>query len=200
MRYKIFVFILLFFTISITAQEHLEFKPFGFSVDAPKDWYKAQGGQLIENMNRFDLTDIQRNAMLEDLDKSNQVIAYYKYDPFKTRGIIPTINIAIKETKVKSFEKFKLFIDKNGEPLKGVLKNFVSTPAQIKRIDNTNVWLTIATYDYKDPTRKEVKLLNKMIYIYKGGFYITVSFIEEVGKEDNSAVFDEMLKTVKLYK
>ncbi len=197
-RKIIYVVLLSCIAHACVAQEHLELKQFGFAMDAPAGWFKSQDEGLVENIEKFDLTDAQQDKMLKSLDAASKFIAYHKYDPKKTRGIIPTINIAVRSTNLKSFEKFKLHIDRQGEQLSKILENFKDTPAEVVVIDGTKIWISTATYNLKDPTSKNVKLYTRMLYIYRGNYYITINFIEEVDKENNSALFDEVQKSIKV--
>jgi len=193
--YSSFLFFLAF---TCFCQEHLELKQFGFAMDAPAGWFKMQDEGLVENIEKFDLTNAQQDNMLKSLDAASKFIAFHKYDPKIKSGIIPTINITVRSTNLKSFEKFKLHIDRQGEQLSKILENFKDTPAEIVVINGTKIWISTATYNLKDPTSKNVKLYTRMLYIYRGNYYISINFIEEVDKENNSALFDEVQKSIKV--
>jgi hypothetical protein len=195
---KITTIIVFLFTVGMFAQERLDLKPFGFSVEIPKGWIKTENNEVYKNIDRFELTDLQLSEMLKELNAAKQFIALYKYDPHAYRGIIPTVNISIKSTQRKTFDSFKLYVDKSSEKIKEVLKNVVMGSPTVVEVNGTKAWHTACTYDFKDPTGTEVKLSSEMLYFYRGSYYITVNFIEEIGKEDNSAVFDAVLKTIVL--
>lgn len=182
----------------VFAQEHLELKQFGFTMDAPKRWFKTQDEGLVENLEKFDLSDAQEDNMLKSLDAASKFIAFHKYDPLKTRGIIPTINIAVRSTNLKSFDKFKLHIDMQEKELSKVLESFKDSPPEVVVVNGTKIWLTSATYNLKMSESNTVKLYTRMLYIYRGSYYISINFIDEVDKEDNSALFDEVQSSIKV--
>jgi hypothetical protein len=187
-----------FLSFNAIAQELLDLEQFGFSAEVPKGWFKTENNDLLENIDRFDLTEAQLDAMLTSFNTAKQFIALHKYEPETRRGIIPTINISIRSTSYKSFGSFKTKIERAGEQFKKLFKNFETQPPHVIDLNGTKVWTTKATYDFKDPAGADVKLHSEIIYIYKGKYYISVNFIEEDGKEDNSAVFENLIKTIKL--
>jgi hypothetical protein len=193
-----FTVLLCLLAMTCFCQEHLELKQFGFAMDAPAGWFKSQDEELVGNIEKFDLNNAQQDNMLKSLDAATKFIAYHKYDPKKTRGIIPTINVSIRATNLKSFDKFKLYINKEGEELSKVLENFTTTPPEVVVVNGTKIWFTTATYNLKINASDTVKLYTRMLYIYKSSYYISVNFIEEVGKEDNTALFDEVQKSIKV--
>ena len=104
----------------------------------------------------------------------------------------------MRATRVKNFDGFKQHVSRSSEKLKEFLQNFVVTEPQVIEINGAKIWFTSANYDFKNPAGTYVKLVSKILYIYRGSYYISVNFIEEVGKEDNAAIFDEVIKTIKV--
>lgn len=198
MKTTYFLVLLFLAVTTVFGQEHLELKKFGFTIDAPKGWFKTQDKGLVENLEKFDLSDVQQDKMLESLDAASKFIAFHKYDPKKTRGIIPTINIAVRSTNFKSFDKFKLHIDMQEKELSKVLESFKDTPPEVVVVNGVKIWLTSATYNLKISESDTVKLYTRMLYIYRGSYYISINFIDEVGKENNSALFDEVQGSIKV--
>ena len=196
---KIYYFLLLLCVATHTsAQDRLEFKQLGFAIDAPKDWFKAQEDGLEQNLSKHDLTYEQRAAIIESLNAASKLVTYYKYDLKKTEGIIPTINIVIRVTNAKSFLGFKTHIDKSINEMKKLLQNFEASEPKVLEIDNSKLWTISTNYDYKNAKGTTVKINTKVIYIYKGEYYITINFIEDKGKEDNSELFEATIKSIKL--
>jgi len=183
---------------SVFAQERLELKQLGFKMDAPMDWFKIGEKGVEHNLNRLDLTDEQEAAMFKSLNAASKLVSYYKYDPVSIKGIIPTINIAVRATRVKSFANFKMHIERTSSQMKTLFENFITTAPQNVDIDGGKAWITKATYDFKDPAGAIVKLSSEAVYIYKGKYYISINFIEEKGKEDNTLLFNNVIKSIKL--
>lgn len=194
---KYLSFVIVFVLSSpLFAQKSLELKQFGFSMNEPENWFKNQNDEVWKNINRFDLTEQEREAMFKSLNSASNFIAYYKYDPLQTRGIIPTVNVTVRNTKVTTQDKFGLYLVKVNEHMKGVVQNLVASTPEIIKIGNLTAWLIQSSYDWKDPTGKEVRLNNKTVYLYRDTYYISLALVEEIGKENNNAVFDEILSSI----
>jgi len=197
MKKLFFLTVLFLMATSVFAQERLELKQLGFKMDAPMDWFKIGEQGVEHNLNRLDLTDEQEAAMFKSLNAASKLVSYYKYDPV-SKGIIPTINIAVRATRVKSFANFKMHIERASSQMKTLFENFITTAPQNVDIDGGKAWITKATYDFKDPAGAIVKLSSEAVYIYKGKYYISINFIEEKGKEDNTLLFNNVIKSIKL--
>jgi len=198
MKKLFFLTVLFLMATSVFAQERLELKQLGFKMDAPMDWFKIGEKGVEHNLNRLDLTDEQEAAMFKSLNAASKLVSYYKYDPVSIKGIIPTINIAVRATRVKSFANFKMHIERTSSQMKTLFENFITTAPQNVDIDGGKAWITKATYDFKDPAGAIVKLSSEAVYIYKGKYYISINFIEEKGKEDNTLLFNNVIKSIKL--
>ncbi len=195
--YKYLVLLLLVFHLA-GAQNRLELKHLGFSIQEPEGWIKGGRQELLKNLERFPVKDTLHSVMSKNINSNKQRISYYKYDPLKTNGIIPTVNIVVSSTKRKSFEDFRRTIEKSQEQAKGLLKNFTATKPSVRVINGNKVWEVKAEYDFSDTTGKGVRLKNHELYIYRGSSYISISFIDEVGKEDNSALYNKLAETITL--
>lgn len=195
--YKYIIIILLTFHFA-EAQERLVLKHFSFSMEKPEKWVVAGDTELLENLERLPLSDTLHNFAERNLKSEGLRISYYKYDPQTSRGTIPTINIVAKKVKKRSFESLKVSIEKSDAKLHGMLKNHTATVPQIRVINGFKAWQTISEFDFTDSTGKEVRLKNIDLYLYSNGNLISVTFIDEIGKEDNSAFYNRIAETIRM--
>lgn len=45
---------------------------------------------------------------------------------------------------------------------------------------------------------KEYEIKSNSYYILRKGYYISLNFIEEVGKENNNSLFEKLIQSIKL--
>ncbi|MGV3461529.1 MAG: hypothetical protein ACO1N9_13860 [Flavobacterium sp.] len=193
---KIYTLLLLLISLTVSAQERITLDIFGFSIQPPEGWYEADKKEMLENLDKFELTDEFREQALKDLSKDNRRLTYYKYDPLKTRGIIPTITLLFKPVKIKTAEAFRQTIEAIEKRYPEMLKNYKTVSVVSTTVGGQRAIRVISTYNLNDPTGDEVLLSAIAIYIYRGTYFIKSTLVEQINKEDNSEVYDEMLKTI----
>ncbi|KOS06793.1 hypothetical protein AM493_12740 [Flavobacterium akiainvivens] len=192
------VFILLFFAVITAAfgQERYTINAFGFSVQPPADWFVTELGGARENLDKFDLSEEQRASILKDYATVSGFAAFYKYDPKKYAGIIPTVNVVVKPLKNATYEGFKKLLESAEAQYSKVLENYKTGSIKPLTFPGGKAWEMQSTYDFKNPAGEKVFLKSRATFFYCDTYYINLNYIEEVGKEDNTAVYDAMLKTV----
>lgn len=85
-----------------------ETEPKGIVFERPSGWFALGDRERIANLKKFEFSKEQLSKLLAD-DRSSTVIAvFYRDDPSKTPGIIPTIQIIIRpKPGAPDFEQFK---------------------------------------------------------------------------------------------
>jgi hypothetical protein len=178
------------------AQERYAINAFGFSVVPPEGWFVTELGGARENLDKFDLSDEQRNAILKDYAAISGFAAFYKYDPKKYAGIIPTVNVVIKPIKNLSYEGFKKLLDSAEGQYGKFLENYKTVSIKPLTLPGGKAWEMQSTYEFKNPAGEKVFLKSTATFFYCGTYYVNLNYIEEVGKEDNATVYNAMLQTV----
>lgn len=164
----------------------------------PKGWYEMKNEETLKNLEQFDLTDEQ----LEELLKTNtkQLVTYTKYDPKKVAGIIPTIKVRTMETQNKTIESFVKAVAFSTEDAMKMLDNFRFTekPVAVKVSGKDAVKFAVQ-FKMKN-SGKEYEIISHSYYILLKGYFISLNFIEETGKEENTKLFEEIFQSIQLSK
>ena len=182
------------------SQEKLEVQRFGFSIHAPKGWIEMKDEDILKNLNKFDLTDDQLEELLKSNHGSISLVTYSKYDPKKYAGIIPTIKIRAQQNPNSSIENFLKSIENSTEDAMKTLENFKFSekPVAVK-ISNKNAVKFAVQFTMKSGA-KEYEIVSHSYYILIKDYFISLNFIEQVGKEDNSKLFDELFQSIQITK
>lgn len=185
-------------TITCFSQEYLELKQFGFSLQKPKDWHESGEASCLENTKKYDWDDKQWESIKKSHKGAINVVSFHKYEANQYSGIIPTINLTISSNPTKSQEQFKQMVTNGQAQFKTMFDHFKITEALKEiTIDGKKALICSSSYVIKGQNGP-IKLNLKMLYIAKGLSYYTLNFIEEEGKEDNTAVFRTLVNTIKL--
>lgn len=181
-------------------QEKLELKKLGFSMDLPKDWISINEDEIIKNLNKYDFTDKQLNELLKSNNSAVNISSYTKYDPKKHKGIIPTIKIRTISNPTKNSADFLKYVEASNESAKKALDNFrfVEKPSIIK-ISNQDVVKFSVKFSLKN-AGAIYEIISNSYYIPKKGYYISLNFIEQMGKENNEQFFEKLIKSIQLTK
>jgi hypothetical protein len=195
MRFFLFFY---FSIVSFHAQERFEVKGIGISIKVPQDWLEMKNSEILDNLNNYDFTEEQKRNLLSSNNSANELVTYYKYNPSKFNGIIPTIKIRTRNTSSKSIAEFLKFIEASNNEVRKTLKNF---EYQIKPEVITLSGKKVVSFSVKFVlihNGKEKSIVSKSYYVLKNGYYITINFIEEFNKENNEVFFNELINTIQL--
>lgn len=185
---------LLFPLVSIYSQERFEVKNIGFSIQEPKDWEIVEEQDILENIKKFDFN----NKQLNDLISSGglNLVTFTKYNPKKYSGIIPTIKIRVLKTNAKNSEDLLKSIELSNAEAKKVLDDFAfSKKPTVIKISNNDAVAFSVNFKLKK-NEKEYKINSDSFYILRKGYYISINFIEQLGKEDNSKLFEILTESI----
>ena len=195
---KIFIICTFFCFFQVISQEKFEIKKIGFSMNSPQGWHVIKDEEALKNLEQYDLTDEQLDLLLKTNTK--QLITYSKYDPKRVVGIIPTIKVRTMETKSNSIESFIKEVQSSTEDALKIFEDFRFTQQPIpinfsgKKAVKFDVQFTMKN------NGKEYKIVSHSYYILLKGYFISLNFIEEVGKEENSKLFDEIFQSIQISK
>lgn len=180
----------------VNSQEKFEIKKIGFSMKSPNGWYVMKDEETLKNLENFDLTKEQLNTLLKTNTK--QLVTYTKYDPKKASGIIPTIKVRTMLTKDKTIEGFMKSIQVSTEEAMETLDNFRYTQNPIViNVSGKDAVNFVVKFTMKN-NGKEYEIVSHSCYILLDGYFISLNFIEQIGKEDNSNLFDEIFQSVQI--
>lgn len=196
---RIFLFFYFFaLPFSFQAQDKFEVKEIGFSMKVPLDWIEVKNKEVLDNFDNFDFTEEQKRKLLSSSNSANELVTYYKYHPSKFNGIIPTIKIRTRNVNSKSIAEFLKVIEASNNEVSKTLKNFEyhKKPEVITVSDKQVVSFSVKFL--LNHNGKESSVVSKSYYVLKNGYYISINFIEELYKENNDVLFNELVGTIHL--
>jgi len=175
---------------------------FGFTMLEPSGWVLAEKRVLDEGLTQMDLSD----ATLEKLLKDDDVLlfAYTKYVPDSKPGLNPKIEARVVSNRLNrslSFDEFKPAIVRAFQTLKSGLQAYayIQEPTPIDVVGATGVY-QISKFKMRTKERTEYYVRSRTYAIPYKTYFFQISFVDEVGGEDCSAVFDELVKSIKIGK
>jgi hypothetical protein len=189
--------------VSVQAQQTTySSNEFGFTMREPSGWVLAEKRVLDESLTQMDLSD----ATLEKLLKDDDVLlfAYTKYVPNSKPGINPKIEARVISNGLNrslSFNEFRPAIVRAFQTLKGDLQAYayIQEPRPIDVIGATGVY-QISKFKMRTKERTEYYVRSRTYAIPYKTYFFQISFVDEVGGEDCTAVFDELAKSIKIGK
>lgn len=186
------------FSTFVYSQKRLELKRIGFSMETPEKWLTMNNEEVINNLNKYDFTEEQLDQLLRSDKSSVTLSTFTKYNPKSYSGIIPTIKIRTLFTKIDNQDKFLDYIQQSNNGMKKSYDNFkfIEEPVLVSLSTKKAVKFSVQ-FTLKN-SGKEYEIVSKSYYILKNGYYISLNFIEEVGKEDNSLLFEKLINSIQL--
>jgi len=195
---NIIIFLLLFVYNLCSAQTTFKDERLGFSIQQPKKWIVAGEGETVQNLKEHIKLDKATLKKLIDIHKGTyQVVTFFKYPINSRHGVIPTIKIVLKNNGTASFEDFKKSIERSFLGMKDIFPDFkfIEQPT-VKYIDGKKCVFAMCDYTLTAHNGQEkVKIMVYAVPVNDSFYQITFMDSE---KEDNSKLFEEILKSIRI--
>jgi len=185
----------------VSAQNRYENEAYGFSIDEPEGWIWASNEDLKQNLGKLDLDDKKLLKIISDHKGSLLLLSMYKYDPMTHSGLIPAIQINVREKRNKDFEVFKSYMHKSALSLKDIYTDyeFIDEPKEIK-INRIKSLYFSGKFTMKTQTGVEHRVRNRVYIIPHESYYFQVTFTDGMLTEDCTELYEKLLKTIKIKK
>lgn len=186
---------------NLASCQNVESKKYAFSMQDPKGWHSIDKKGLNSNLKKFEFTEAEIEQLLKEQNANILIAAYYKYDPKITPGIIPTIQINARPNRTRDFEAFKLAIIRSIDSFKKSLDEFnlIEEPREVI-VGGVRAILVHGTFVMKTPDGRKFSVRSRTYSVPQSGNFVQMNFTDNPDKEDCTAEFDELIKTIEFAK
>ena len=197
------VFMLILLSVNLSfAQKTFEIKKFGFSMQEPEGWIETDSISLKENLENFEFDDEKKFAeMLKTSNKAILLKTYHKYNLDEKEGLIPKIQIDVLPNPTKDYNHFKSSITSSAGGLKKYFDDyeFIKEPTEVT-ISGIKSVMHINKFSIKMQDGQILKVRARVYAIPYKTYFFQVNMVDGQTEEDNSAVFDKLVNTIKIGK
>lgn len=181
------------------SQQIFKNKEFGFQMNEPKNWIKANNNDILKNLGKFKISDENLNKFLSDHKGSVLLTSFFKYDPKTHAGLIPTIQVNIRAKANKNFESFKNTIIESAKAIKIYFPDFqyIIQPTDIEISGIKSIYF-ISKFTMKTQIGQLMNVRSRTYAIPYKNYFFQVNFADDETDEDCSQEFDQLLKTIKI--
>ena len=95
-----------------------------FSMTPPDGWHGTSNKDILDNLHKFKVTDIELNKYISDHKGSVLVMSHMKYKPSEHAGLIPVIQVNLRLNDTKSFPQFVSVMTESADNMKNYLNDF----------------------------------------------------------------------------
>jgi hypothetical protein len=196
-----FILTLILITNSIFSQEKFSNKQYGFSIDKPIGWIEADNKELLRNLDKFELTEENLTKFINDHKGSILLTSYYKYNPKTHAGLIPTIQFNVRVNGARNFNEFKNVMTQSANSFKNHFEDFefAVTPTVVE-ISGVKAIYFVGKFSMQMHNGILMKVRSRTYAVPYGSYFFQLNFTDGQDKEDNSELFDSLIKTIKIGK
>lgn len=199
---KLLSLLLFLFCISLLAQtRRYENAEYGFSMDEPDGWLWANNDDLKQNLGKLDLDNTKLLKIIQDHKGSLLLMSFYKYDPMTKAGLIPAVQVNVREMRNKDFEVFKSYIVKSANGLKNLYLDyeFIDEPKEVKVNRIKSIYFS-GKFTMKTQMGETYRVRSRTYVIPHGDFYFQIVLTDGVVTEDCTKLFEELIESIKIKK
>lgn len=195
--------LMLFLGISINTSAQKTFKDdvYGFSMHEPKDWLIASNEFRLANLEKLKMNETAKSEAIKSNKGSLLLTSFYKYDAKKYAGLIPIIQINVRTNPTKTFEQFSSAMMQSASGFKNYFPDFklIKEPSVIE-INGTKAVYFIGTYTLSSKSGMVMNVRSRTYAIPNGEYFFQLNFTDEQGNENDTQLFDELVRSIKIGK
>jgi hypothetical protein len=171
--------------------------PSSFTIAAPAGWHRITSEGIADNLGRVKINPAEMARLLANLAGSTMVVAYTKYQPAAHAGLIPTVQVTLRQNPAKSFDVFFSLISRSTEALKTHFPDFELTEAAREVVvGGRRAVLLRGTYSLDTKNAGTLKVRSRTYAVMNGDAFFQINFLD--GPDDDcSAAFDQLLGTIR---
>lgn len=199
MTKKLIFMLVAIVSISATAQMRYDNKTFKFSMLEPQSWIWANSDDLQLNLDKLEIDEDDLAKIVADHKGSVLLQSFFKYDPQTHPGIIPAIQINVRERNNPDFDLFKEQIIKSSRNLQRVYSDytFVEDVTETK-ISGIKSLYFISKFTMKTDSGQELRVRSRIYVIPMKDYYFQINMTDGLLSEDCSKEFDKLIKSIKV--
>ena len=200
---KGFIFFLvgfLLFSCSVEKKSENFQRKGSFHISKPEGWFDESGLVVKANAKKLKLSDNQLKRLTDTYTGMAPICVYTKYNPEKQEGMLPTIEINVAANPYKSFEAFKVGIERSAFEMKKTLKNFVYSQEPIEvKIDGVQSIYFLSTFEVKVDSITTHSIKSWTYTVPKRDRFYQINFSDIEGEaEPSDSLFEKLARSIKV--
>ena len=196
MRILTLLTIFFFSVLTVHSQEFYENEQFGVKVLKPAGWILATEQEVENSLKKVKFTDDQIAHIVNSKKGIVSLCTFYKYRIDSAAGLIPTVKITVRSKPECTFGEFKEIMIASAERLKATLANFqfIEQVQQVSVGGSPSVYYS-STYSLALNDERKMKVRTRSYMIPREKYFISITLMDNESREDNSKIYDELIKS-----
>ncbi|KAF2509734.1 hypothetical protein E0W72_09470 [Flavobacterium arcticum] len=198
MKQLILTFLLLNIVTSF-AQRRFENKTFGFSMQEPMGWIWGNEDDLARNLDKLDIDEEKLLKIIKEHEGSVLILSVYKYNPQTHKGLVPAIQINVRERNNDDFGAFKSDIIRSARSFDGLYDDFefIEEPKNIKISHIKSIYF-VTKFTMHTENGQTHRVRSRIYVIPWKHYYFQINMTDDLMGEDCSKEFLRLIKTIKI--
>lgn len=193
------VVLMLLFTLSVSAQRRFENKTFGFTMNEPLGWVWGNNTDLARNLEKLDIDEDKLKKIVEEHKGSVLILSLFKYDPQTYKGLIPAIQINVRERNNEDFESFKSDVVRSARNFNGLYDDFefLEEPQEVK-ISHIKSISFVTKFSMPTDNGQLHRVRSRIYVIPWKHYYFQINMTDDLMGEDCTLEFLKLIKSIKI--
>ncbi|KAF2519261.1 hypothetical protein E0W68_05700 [Flavobacterium salilacus subsp. salilacus] len=198
MRQFILIF-LVFITTTSVAQRRFENKTFGFAMQEPMGWIWGNEDDLVRNLEKLDIDEEKLLKIIKEHEGSVLILSLYKYDPQTHKGLVPAIQINVRERNNEDYNAFKSHIIKSARSFEGLYDDFefIEEPTDVKISHIKSIYF-VTKFTMRTENGLTHRVRSRIYVIPWKHYYFQINMTDDLMGEDCSMEFLRLIKTIQI--
>ena len=165
----------------------------------PENWMQADNRELLQNLSKFDMNDEELKQFIASHNGSLLLTSFYKYNPQTHAGLIPTIQVNVRNNGTRNFSEFTNLITQSANSFKQYFPDFkFETTPTVVDVGGVKSIYFVVKFSMQTQNGESLKLRSRTYAIPYGSYFFQLNFTDGQVTEDNSKLFDALARTVRI--
>jgi hypothetical protein len=185
-------------TVLLFGQKTFENKQFEFSIQQPKDWLVNENVNINNQFENLKLSKDAAQLLLKNSQGLVSLIEFVKNDANFKGGVYTKIGVDVRENPARNFAQFKDAMVKGAKNLKNLFDEFelIEEPKEVE-VSGIKSIAFAGKFKVRTQGGGGFKVRNRVLAIPYKSYFFQIGIIE--GElEDNSKLFEDLIKTIKI--
>jgi len=190
----------LLFTCVTLAQTTFTSTQYKFSMLEPANWIPADRETLDKNAHKLDLSEKEIDDMLQKQKKAVSLMSYFKYNIKGHPGLIPAINVDVRNNPAKDFASLKKGLEGSLSVLQKTFPDaeYIHKPSETVVGGQKCIYFSIRYTVHMNDGQMVLKTKCRSYIIPYRNYLFRMNLIDGQTEEDCTTEFDDLIKSIKI--
>ena len=165
----------------------------------PTGWVWGNEDDLARNLEKLDIDEEKLLKIIKEHEGSVLILSVYKYDPQTHKGLVPAIQINVRERNNEDYGTFKSDVIRSARSFDALYEEFefLEEPTDVKISHIKSIYFSMK-FTMRTDNGQTHRVRSRIYVIPWKHYYFQINMTDDLMGEDCSLEFLKLIKTIQI--